>query len=195
MKTTQTQIKANKTPESDNQRNETRLAYVEKSTDSANYANPLYIVHYPDGTKYSTMQEAHARKTADNFNASAPAQAQPKKQQFDFKADLTKEAPAGKSFKDAAQAQHSPLPWHLSGYHSFKVVARSRGDATICDCTNPVFQDLREQEENARLIVRACNNAQRLADALELCLVFLPTEATSCESKAREALAEWSKAQ
>ena len=43
-------------------------AYVEESQDSSNYANPLFIVHYPDGQTYSTIQKALADKVAKEFN-------------------------------------------------------------------------------------------------------------------------------
>lgn len=43
-------------------------AYVEESHDSANYANPLFIVHYPDGKTYSTMQKELAVKIAKEYN-------------------------------------------------------------------------------------------------------------------------------
>ncbi len=87
---------------------------------------------------------------------------------------------------DCNKAQHSPLPWHLSAYH--KVIARSRGDATICDCTNPVFADQREQEENAKLIVRAVNHADKLAEELRQ---VLKHGSAGNENLIREALAAY----
>lgn len=43
-------------------------AYVEESWAASNYANPLYIVHYPDGETYSTMQKTMAERVAKEYN-------------------------------------------------------------------------------------------------------------------------------
>jgi len=52
-----------------NESTETDGAYVEESNDPANYANPLFIVHYPDGHTFSTMQKQVAQRLADAFNS------------------------------------------------------------------------------------------------------------------------------
>jgi hypothetical protein len=54
-----------------------RRAYVEISIASSNYANPLYLVHYPDGHTLSTMHEAKAKQEADKFNKAQRDTAQP----------------------------------------------------------------------------------------------------------------------
>lgn len=51
----------------------------------------------------------------------------------------------------------SPTPWRRSVFHDHKVIAQSRGDAMICDCTNICFTYPSEQEANAELIVYAVN--------------------------------------
>ena len=43
-------------------------AYVEESWNSANYANPLFIVHYPDGRTLSTMEKTVAEEHAKQYN-------------------------------------------------------------------------------------------------------------------------------
>lgn len=45
-----------------------KLAYYEESNDAANYANPLFVTRYPDGSTMSTMQESVARKAVNEFN-------------------------------------------------------------------------------------------------------------------------------
>lgn len=43
-------------------------AYVEESNDPSNHANPLFIVHYPDGSTFSTMQKQVAEREATKYN-------------------------------------------------------------------------------------------------------------------------------
>ncbi len=43
-------------------------AHYVKSEKASNYANPLYIVTYPDGHTLSTMQESVAIKEVSKFN-------------------------------------------------------------------------------------------------------------------------------
>jgi hypothetical protein len=135
-----------------------------------------------------------------NQTPAASAQAQHKKQQFDFKADLTKEAPAGKSFKDVAQAQHSDLAQKL------KI---EQQDHQRC------AHKLVKEQTDLALARQMCHiesnrankaeaHAQRLADALTnltgRAVTGLHQDAThdglvNCEAiaRAREALADWSK--
>ncbi len=59
--------------------NKARLAYYDESTDSSNYANPLYIVTYPDGHTLSTMQESLAQKKVIEFNSKQGEKTQPQR--------------------------------------------------------------------------------------------------------------------
>jgi hypothetical protein len=107
-----------------------------------------------------------------------------------------------------AQAQHSPLPWtywsrQATGRYpdyslrTFRKYGISTADnsQTIAD-----IQERDEAEANARLIVRACNNAERLADALRdiaaranFMLVRDPQnhQADYLLQQANKALAQW----
>ncbi len=59
--------------------NKAKLAYYDESTDSSNYANPLYIVTYPDGHTLSTMEERVAQKEVIKFNSKQGEKTQPQR--------------------------------------------------------------------------------------------------------------------
>jgi hypothetical protein len=104
-----------------------------------------------------------------------------------------------------AQAQHSPLPWSYSGIDDC-VMAKINGQRVV---VAQIIDGICVQNQDAAFIVRACNNAQRLADALVKLTRIIEKHqivATSPEGEsivdgkyllsvqdAREALAEWSK--
>lgn len=103
-------------------------------------------------------------------------------------------------------ASHSPLPWALEG--AMKITSGIRYTAN-CFVGSERAAELEESKANADYIVRACNNAQRLADALNDALPWLakangssvfencalPLGGVKAEKRMREALAEWNKAQ
>lgn len=106
---------------------------------------------------------------------------------------------------EPAQAQHTPVPWQTDGRWISASDFRP-GTLFIADCA--VSSGYRSQEEtkaNAQLIVRACNNVQRLADALrdsvsamermDARLLTLTNSPKECEKgeivRGREALAEY----
>lgn len=75
---------------------------------------------------------------------------------------------ASESFADKP-AQHSPLPWRLA-QDDATILCGDKDDPEIVasTCVNdPTATAIDTQDENAAYIVRACNNAQRLADALK----------------------------
>lgn len=102
-----------------------------------------------------------------------------------------------------AQAQHSPLPWKIDEAYDLPlaIIEDTENGYGVCELE---FGDTEQAKANARLIVRACNNAQRLAEALTFLIRCsergLDQSAThegltNCKeiADAREALAEWSK--
>ncbi len=95
-----------------------------------------------------------------------------------------------------AQAQHSPLPWNQdpTGDVGWWLIGTSdRPIATVENSDNDEVE-----QANAEFIVRACNNAQRLADSLKEMMHaygigLMPSKAVG--DRAREALKQWEQAQ
>lgn len=124
------------------------------------------------------LAEKHARRRQEKLDADAPAQAQPRVTQSDIDKSLAEK-----------QAQHSPLPWHISHYIGERdqpTIVDQRGDLIArTSCCH-------QEKANAAFIVRACNNAQRLADACRAA-----REANNCtpdvDKILNEALAQWEK--
>lgn len=97
-----------------------------------------------------------------------------------------------------AQAQHSPLPWKSVEDQVGIIIEpqANRGASYVAIIDNRGCRDQGTREANAAFIVRACNNAQRLADALKLHLsnggpLSDPLSRKQANDKAREALAQW----
>ncbi len=70
-----------------------------------------------------------------------------------------------------AQPQHSPLPWRISNgehYDGTAIVAGPNDDDLVADCIvyNGAREGLSHSKANAKLIVLAVNNADKLAEAL-----------------------------
>ncbi len=96
---------------------------------------------------------------------------------------------------DANKAQHSPLPWSADKWATGYTVSAT--DHSVCH-----LQDCNNDEANARLIVRAVNHADKLAEALrdiaDYGRSYGITDADAVEAirnKARHALAAYDESQ
>jgi hypothetical protein len=200
---------------------ESTKAYVKKSCDSANYANPLYIVHYPDGRTLSTMQKSKAYRERDLYNSIIPKSQGKPELPKNLTANWKRGLPINDPNRETAQRhkpelsetrrgepQHSPLPWHLKPLGNELYVEHEHGfvcdmqlsDAELLETTEQVKQD-------AQYIVRACNaypHAERLAEALNRTLdaLFNQTHGeqdspwiSDTKALATEALAQWEEVQ
>jgi hypothetical protein len=96
-----------------------------------------------------------------------------------------------------AQAQHSPLPWtYFVGNANGRGLIRIEQEGTGVHVASMPRGAV--SEANADYIVRACNNAQRLADALAnlarpLTQGWKVSDMDVRIREANEALAEWNK--
>lgn len=122
-------------------------------------------------------------RDASNLNQSASPTATPQ--------TLKNETP-----EPAAQAQHSPLPWHVGkAYHTSNLAVLCQHNEMIAMIYSLANHECTEGKEQATVdfIVRACNSfphAERLAEALRDARNKVVTQ--ECQDMIDKALADWS---